>query len=132
MDSSSIQLAGSEIAGVSYADGTLRVHFSRASIIRTMTGSTERTRWWQAGDLVMEDAELEAPLPVAGPLVCAGGDIEENVYVYRDMIPIPLSSRGHCRCDLHLRDDAGRICASAATVRLELQATPKYIEHLRD
>lgn len=132
MDSSSIELAGSEIAGVSHTEGILRVHFSRAYIIRTMTGSAERTRWWQAGDLVIEDAQLEAPLPAAGPLVCAGGDIEENVYVYRDMIPIPLASRGHCRCDLQLRDGAGRICASGTTVQLQLEATPKYIEHLRD
>ncbi len=131
MDSSSIELPGSEIERVTLSDGCLRIHFSRAYIIKTMTGSSERTRWWQAGDLIMDQAEVEGELPV-GPAVCAGGDVEENIYTYRDMIPIPLESRGHTRCALKIRDSDAQIIASGTTVRLELEATPKYIEHLRD
>jgi len=130
MDSSSIQLPGCEIAGATLAAGTLRVHFSRAYIVKTMTGSEERTLWWQAGDLVLEDAEPQAEIP-EGPAVCDGGDVEENVYVYRDMIPVPLESRGHCRCDLKLRDTNARISVAGSAVRLEMRDLPKYIEHLR-
>lgn len=64
-------------------------------------------------------------------LVCDGGDIDENVYTYRDMIPIPLESRGQCRCDLKLRGSDARISAQGETIRLEMQAVPKYIEHIR-
>lgn len=131
MDSSSIELPGSEIDRVTFDDGCLRIHFSRAYIIKTMTGSTERTRWWQAGDLVMDEAEIEGELP-AGPLVCDGGDVDENIYTYRDMIPVPLESRGHTRCALRVRDSDARIVASGSTIRLEMEATPKYIGHLRD
>jgi hypothetical protein len=131
MDSSSIQLADSEIATVSLADGRLRIDLSRAYIVNTMTGSTEKTLWWQAGTLVIEDAEAEAPLPRV-PGVCDGGDIDDNIYTYRDMIPIPLQSRGHIRCDLRLRDDAGRIVAAGSAVRLEMRDTPKYIRHIRE
>jgi len=131
MDSSSIQLPGAEIESVRVTDGVLRVHFSRAYIVKTMTGSTEKTLWWQAGDLVLEDAEPELPLPTAAS-VCAGGDIEENVYVYRDMIPIPLDTRGRCRCDLRLRDSDARIAADGTSIRLEMHDVPRYIEHIRD
>jgi hypothetical protein len=134
VDSSSIRLPGSELAEISFADGTLRVSFARAYIIKTMTGSAEKTLWWQAGDLVLENAELLAPLPeqpAREALVCDGGDIDENVYTYRDMIPIPLESRGHCRCDLKLRGTDARITAQGETVRLLMQANPKYIEHIR-
>ncbi len=134
MDSSSIRLPGSELAEISFADGTLRVSFARAYIIKTMTGSNEQTLWWQAGELVLDEAELIEPLPAHEPgesLVCDGGDIDENVFTYRDMIPIPLESRGHCACDLKLRGSDARIKAQGVSVRLLMKETPKYIEHIR-
>jgi hypothetical protein len=134
MDSSSIQLPGSELDAVSFEDGTLRVRFTRAYIVKTMTGSAEKTLWWQAGELILENAELLAPLPEpagGGAMLCDGGDIDENVYTYRDMIPIPLESRGHCGCNLAIRGDAKRITAQGDSIRLVMRDTPKYIEHIR-
>jgi hypothetical protein len=131
MDSTSIQLPGSEIEQISLQDGCLRVTFSRAYLVKTMTGSAEKTLWWQAGDLVLEGAEADQPLP-SGPVVCDGGDIEENIYTYRDMIPVPLDSRGRTGCDLKLRGSDARVVARGETVRLELAGTPKYIQHLRE
>ena len=63
MDSSSIELAGSEIESVTLDGETVKVNFSRAIIIKTMTGSVEKTRWWQKGALVFEGARLEGELP---------------------------------------------------------------------
>ncbi|MEA3638370.1 MAG: hypothetical protein VBE63_00315 [Lamprobacter sp.] len=134
MDSSSIRLPGSELAEIRFADGKLSVSFARAYIIKTMTGSAEKTLWWQAGELLLDNAELLEPLPEVPSgdrLICEGGDIDENVYTYRDMIPIPLDSRGHCRCDLKLRGSDARIIAQGETLRLLMQDTPKYIEHIR-
>jgi hypothetical protein len=130
MDSSSIELPGSEVESLTLADGQLRARFSRAYIVKTMTGSPERTRWWQAGDLVMDGAQAEAPLPDA-PLVCAGGDIEENIYTYRDMIPLPLDSRGRTRCALRFQGTDSTLVVNGETIRLEMDGVPKYIEHLR-
>ncbi len=130
MDSSSIQLPDSEISAISLVDGVFRVAFSHALIVKTMTGSEESTLWWQAGELIMDGAEAEQPLP-RGPAICDGGDIDENVYTYRDMIPIPLESRGRTRCDLRLRDGGGRIVVNGETVRLVMADTPRYIRHLR-
>ena len=131
MEHSSIQLSDSEIADISLIDGVLRVGFSRAYIVKTMTGSQESTLWWQAGELIMEGAEAEQPLPCV-PAVCSGGDIDENIYTYRDMIPVPLDSRGRTRCELHLRDTDARIVVRGETVRLAMVDTPRYIRHLRD
>jgi len=131
MDSSTIQLPGSEIERISLQQGCLRVSFSRAYIVKTMTGSNEKTLWWQAGDLVLEGAEAEQRIP-SGPAVCDGGDIDENIYTYRDMIPVPLDSRGRTRCELKLRDSDEKVVVRGETVRLELSGTPKYIRHIRD
>ncbi len=130
MDSSSIELPGSEIEAVIVEGSTVRVRFSRTHIIKTMTGSEERTRWWQQGELVMEDAELVGDLPQM-PAVCAGGDIFDNVYTYRDMVPVPLDTRGRTGCNLKLEGSERRLEVSAEVLRLEMMDLPRYIEHLR-
>ncbi len=130
MESSSIELPGSEIDAVSYRDGRLCIRFSRAYIIKTMTGSHERTRWWQRGDLVMKGAKIESKLP-EGQLVCDGGDIDDNIFTYRDMIPIPLDTRGRIRCDLRFRGTDMHLVVSGENLKLEMVDVPKYIEHIR-
>ncbi len=130
MDSTSIELPGSEIDAIHFEVDVLRVSFSLAYIIKIMTGSEERTKWWQAGDLVLEGAELDGDFP-QGPLVCSGGDVVENIYTYRNMIPIPLDSQGHTRCDLGFEGAGQRLRASGRSVRLEMKDVPKYIEHIR-
>ncbi|MEW8396188.1 MAG: hypothetical protein AB2707_08510, partial [Candidatus Thiodiazotropha sp.] len=72
MDSSSIDLPGSEVESIEFENGRLTIRFSRAIVIKTMSGSEERTRWWQAGALVYEAADLESAIP-GFPCVCEGG-----------------------------------------------------------
>ena len=130
MDSTSIELPGSNIAAVTVDGDRVRVEFAPAYLVKSMTGSTERTRWRQNGSLVFEGARLDggSPLP-SFPAVCEGGDVGENVYTYRDMIPIPLESRGRAHCALRVGGSVLRVSANA--VRLDMQDVPKYIEHLR-
>lgn len=130
MDSASIELPGSELEAILLEDDCLRISFSRVIIIKTMTGSSERTRWWQTADLVMEGVEVDGD-PPTGPLVCVGGDIEDNIFTYRDMIPLPLSSRGSVGCDLSFRDTPAHLKVMATAIRMEIKGLPKYIEHLR-
>jgi hypothetical protein len=126
----SIDLKGSELSSIDLEDGRLSLHFSRAYLVKTMTGSSERTRWHQAGDLVIEGVEDFSTIP-RGPLVCRGGDIEENIFTYRDMVPVPLESRGHARCELIFEGVAEPFVARGTAIRLVMRETPKYIEHLR-
>jgi len=131
VDSTSIALPGSKISAVTVDGDTVRVHFEPAYLIKHMTGSVERTRWWQNGALVFDGATLdpESPLP-ALPVACRGGDVGENVYTYRDMVPVPLESRGRAYCALKTVDE-GLIRVEGTGVRLEMVDVPKYIEHLR-
>lgn len=129
MDSSQINLPGSEIGSIDLEHGTLRVNFTRVSILKSMTGSKERTRWWQAGALVIEGVEGQPTLP-KGSLVCTGGDIDENVYTYRDMIPVPFTSRGSIRCLLRFEGRDDPLIVSGRAIRLEMIDVPRYIEHV--
>lgn len=130
MDSSSIELPGSKITGVQVEGGTVRIRFEPAYVIKTMTGSVERTKWRQNGDLVLEGAEVQDELPPL-PAVCTGGDVGENIYTYRDMVPVPLESRGRARCDLAVEGSDLRIRVEAEAVQLAMEDVPRYIEHIR-
>ncbi|MFB1487191.1 MULTISPECIES: hypothetical protein [unclassified Thiocapsa] len=126
----SIDLKGSEISSIDLENGRLRLRFTRAYLVKTMTGSSERTRWQQAGDLVIDGVAETSTIP-RGPLVCRGGDIEENIFTYRDMVPVQLKSRGQIRCALNFEGVVDPFVAQGTAIRLEMRDTPKYIEHLR-
>ena len=130
MDSTTIDLPGSEIESISFQDGRLIIRFSRAYLIKTLSGSEERTRWWQAGELIFEEASLESEMPSC-PCLCAGGDVGENVYTYRDMIPLPLASRGRAHCALKFEDQTVLLRVVSSGLKLVMEDRPHYIEHLR-
>jgi hypothetical protein len=130
VDSSSIELPGSEVDTVVVDGPTVRIRFSRARIVKTMTGSVELTRWWQQGEMVFESATVDGSVP-ATPAVCAGGDVYDNVYTYRDMVPLPLETRGRAGCRLHFQGDERPLVVDAEVLRLEMEDVPKYIEHIR-
>lgn len=132
MDSTSIDLVGSRISGIETDGETIKIRFEPAYLVKTMTGSVERTRWWQNGYLVFEGASLEDEAVVDDlPAECAGGDVAENVYTYRDMIPVPLESAGQASCNLHLQGSDHSLIIHAVGVHLALEGVPKYIEHTR-
>ncbi len=131
MDSTTIDLPGCEIESITVEAGVVNIRFSRAYLIKTMSGSDERTRWWQAGSLLFDDAEVDGDLP-ACPCVCDGGDVGENVYTYRDMIPLPLQSQGRAHCKLKFRDSNQLLQVIAGGVKLQMDDRPHYIEHIRE
>ncbi len=130
MDTSSIDLPGCEVESIRVEGEQVILRFSRAYIIKTMTGSVERTRWYQSGELIFDGAEVQGDLPEC-PCKCAGGDVGENIYTYRDMIPVPLESRGAAHCDLRFEDTERRLVVNAKGVRLAMEDRPYYIEHIR-
>ena len=130
MEISSIELPGSEVESIYLEGDDLILKFSRAYIIKTISGSEERTKWWQAGDLVFEQAEVEGELPES-PAVCSGGDVGENIYTYRDMVQIPLQEQGQAHCNLGFAGTDRRLKVRAARVIMRMQDRPRYIEHIR-
>ena len=131
MDLTSIELAGSVIASVTNQDDEVVIRFEPAYLIKTMTGSDERTKWKQNVELVFTGATLEDLGTLAFPVTCAGGDVGENIYTYRDMIPVPLDSRGSAHCDLGLVDAEQHIRVQGGSLKLVQEAVPKYMEHIR-
>ena len=131
MDLTSIELPGSRITDIRLIDDEVRIRFEPAYLIKTMTGSDERTKWRQNIELVFEHGELLEGGTLELPGICHGGDVGENIYTYRDMIPVPLESRGEAHCDLGVEGGSLRIRVQAEGLRLVAEGMPRYIEHLR-
>ena len=132
MDLTSIELPGSKITLVeATVEGAVRIRLEPAYLIKTMTGSEERTKWWQNMELVFEEAEIIAGNDLPLPAMCAGGDLSENVYTYRDMIPVPLESRGFAACDFAFEGTDQHLQVRGSGVKLIEEGRAKYIEHLR-
>lgn len=129
MDTKHIELAGSEVESILAEGGRVVLRFSRAYVLESMSGAKQRTKWWQAGTLEFTDAELLEEPPTC-PCVCAGGDVGENIYTYRDMIPIPLDSQGAAHCALRFEGTAQRLAVRGHGVRLKMEDRPHYIAHL--
>lgn len=132
MDLTSIVLPGSSVSAIRVEDNEVRIRLEPAYLIQTMTGSDERTRWRQNIELVFSQAQLLEGSRLVLPVVCAGGDVGENIYTYRDMVPVPLESHGRAHCDLQVEDSESRIRVEAEGVRVEREDLPRYVEHIRD
>ncbi len=132
MDLTSIELPGSMITAIKIVDDDVRIRFEPAYLIKTMTGSEERTKWRQNIELLFENAELLEGGTLELPATCNGGDVGENIYTYRDMIPVPLESKGQAHCDLGIEGSTLRLRVQAEAVKLLREDMPRYIEHLRD
>jgi len=130
MDTSHIDLKGSIIDTVTIEGSRVKIHFSQARIIKSMTGSKERTLWTQVGDLVLDATTEVTGLPTKAT-TCLGGDIDENIYTYRDMLPIPFESRGAIRLSFNLAGYPEPMQIAGASVELILYDVPKYIQHIR-
>lgn len=130
MDSSSVDLSGSEVESIQQNGDRIIVRFSCAYIIKTIAGSVERTRWRQAGELIFEAVELESTLPTC-PCVCTGGDVGHDIYTYRDMLPLPFESPGPSHCNLRFDDGAKQLVLHGGRVVLKLEDRARYVEHIR-
>ncbi|MCW8943189.1 MAG: hypothetical protein OQL27_00365 [Sedimenticola sp.] len=130
MDSSSIELPGSEIESIKVENGSVAIRFAPAYIVKTISGSSERTRWRQQGVLVFSEAEVEGELPDL-PCTCEGGDVGQSVFTYRDMIPLPFEGRGQARCELKIKGTDQLLKVMGEAVKLNMEDRPYYIEHIR-
>lgn len=131
MDLTNVELPGATISSISVAGGDVCLHFESAILIKSMTGSDERTQWSQNMLLRFTEATWDSGDDIEFPAICAGGDIGENIYTYRDMIQVPLESKGVAHCDLAVEGSDTRIQVSAKGVILEREGQPKYLQHIR-
>ena len=126
-----LSLPQAQVERVERDGDTVCIHLSEFFIYVSLSGSAERTQWRQAGVLVLDEAEVEGGLPV-GPAVLAGGDVHDNTYTYRDLVPLPLDARGRVGCTLRIKGRDEPLVLQGTRLRLETLGERRYVAHVRD
>lgn len=132
MNSQILLLPDAQVESIIQEDHKVILTFFRAYIIKTMDDSKEETKWRQAGSLVVEDAEITDGEIPKKPCVIKGGDINDNTYVYRDMIQIPLDSKGAVGFELEFEGLDSKLVVAGDHIKLNLFGNPKYVQHIHE
>lgn len=123
-----LSLPEARVEAVEQDGERIRIRFQQYFLFEGLTGSDQETQWRQAGSLVFEQAEIVSGAPAVG--VLRGGDLQDNAYLYRDRVPLPLDSRGQVGCSLRFEHAAAPLEIRGARVRLEPEGERRYLGHV--
>lgn len=123
-----LELPGMRIERMYLRDGKAVWEFADALIIKTMEGARQRSAWRQSGEIVMADAAGFTPQDK--PRTVSRGQLHDNVYVYENMIRLPMHSFGDLALRLWFVDEPAPQEAHGGELYVSLYKTPKYIGHL--
>lgn len=132
MTGSVLQFPDSTVESItSRADGSVAVRFNRAFLVKSegIPYADASTLWTQAGELVVEDAELRGEAPQL-PARLTGGSIEFNGYKFLDMVQIPLAAEGYAELTIRFDGQAEALVVSGSGARLLLDDIAKYVKHM--
>jgi hypothetical protein len=126
-----LQLPGAQLERIE-RDGEDRItlHFSRVQLVQEMEGAFENSLWTQAVRLTLHDIELEGELP-ACPCELQGGDLTNNIYTWRNQVPLPIGWRGDVGCKLTVAGTDAVFSIRANRMSLEQIDYPRYIKHIK-
>ena len=125
-----LELPGMQVESLRLRESRFVLSFVEGQVIKTMEGAKQRTRWRQSGAIIIEHAQCENLDQCGEAKVVAGGHVVDNVYVYQDMIRLPLHSFGHIELTLTFEDHRTPLIVRGDEIQVSLSATPRYVEHL--
>ena len=99
-------------------------------ITKMMDGAKQRTLWKQSGTLIIHAAEIVSPPLPKTPVQLTGGEVTDNIYVYRNILRLPLHSHGDVGFRLELKDTTPDLAVRGNEIKVILNDDSKYIRHL--
>ena len=128
--SNTLQLPGAQLESIDQTDDEITLHFSLVHLLQEMEGAFEDSQWTQAVRLTVRGSKLEGELP-ACPCELKGGDLTDNIYTYRDHVPLPINWRGEVRCKLVCAGTGAEFSIEGDSMQLEQIDHPRYIRHVK-
>lgn len=126
-----LQLPGAQLERIERdGDERITLHFSRVELIQEMEGAFEDSLWTQAIRLTLTDYEIEGNLPEC-PCELLGGEMTNNIYTWRNLVPLPVRWRGAVACKLLVASDPNGCTIRANQMNLEQIDHPRYIKHIK-
>ncbi len=105
------------------------LHFAEANIEKIMDNAEQRTLWTQAGSIEIRDPKPSAELPAA-PFSILHADLDDGLYVQRDMIRLPSDVSGEVVLSLQIDGRAEPLRLGGSRVCLHFDGDPRYVRHL--
>jgi hypothetical protein len=128
-----LQLPGAQLASIEqHGDERIILHFSQVQLVQQMEGAFEDSLWTQAVRLTLQDIEIDGVLPEC-PCELQGGELTNNIYTWRNQVPLPIRWRGDVVCKLVVAGaGAGAICTIRGNqLSLEQIDYPRYVRHIK-
>ena len=110
-------------------DERIVLAFSRVFLVQVMEGAFEDSLWTQAVRLTLEDCEVEGELP-ACPCELLGGELTNNIYTWRNLVPLPIRWRGDTACKLVVAGSGATCTIRARRLSVEQIDHPRYLRHI--
>lgn len=125
-----LELAGMTVTEMAMQEGDFRLSFTAAGLIKTMDNAQQKTRWQQSGRLIIRAAETVHMPKQALPCTLRGGDLNDNIYVYRDSVRLPLHSHGQVGIEFVVAGDNKKLIVCGQEIEIIMQGSARYVEHL--
>ena len=126
-----LQLTGAQLTSIEQdGDDRITLHFARVHLIQEMEGAFEDSLWSQAVRLTLRDCEIDGELP-ACPCELQGGELTNNIYTWRNQVPLPIRWRGEVGCKLVVAGSGASVTIRANQMSLEQIDHPRYIKHIK-
>ena len=87
--------------------------------------------WRQSGSIKVENPSFEGDLP-ATPFLIEHADILDNIYILKDMVPLPLDSQGDVGFEVQIAGLSKKSVFKGTRIVLILDDLPKYIKHIEE
>ncbi len=119
-----------QVDKIDFSNNQLSIDF-HGELFKTMEGASERTCWKQHGSLRLNTTTPGLVMPETLPAALRGGELTDNIYVFRNSIRVPLKSVGNIALQLDWKDSDIPLVAEGDAIEIELHKTPTYIRHVR-
>ncbi len=126
-----LQLPGAQLSSIEQdGDDRITLHFAQVRLIQEMEGAFEDSLWTQAIRLTLRDIEIDGELP-ACPCELQGGELTNNIYTWRNQVPLPIRWRGDVGCKLVVAGSGASCTIRANQLAVEQIDHPRYIKHIK-
>jgi hypothetical protein len=125
-----LQLPEAQLARIEQSgDERITLDFSRVYLVQVMEDAFEDSLWTQAVRLTLEDCEIAGELPTC-PCELQGGELTNNIYTWRNLVPLPIRWRGDTGCKLIVAGSGATCTIRANRMALEQIDYPRYLRRI--
>lgn len=125
-----LQIPGARLESVERSQDTVSLRFSRVELIQVMENAFDDSLWHQPVNLTISNCSVAGDLPETGCEI-ESGEMTDNIYTYRDSVPLPINWRGDVSCSFKTAGNGQAFSITGDSMLLEQVGHPRYLKHVK-